>query len=170
MPARPRAQRDRLYIAYENVSPEHPFLRVSAAKPLRKLLVYSVSATGLTGRSTNRVILPRLPASAPPGLGDHLAEMVASRASGPSDRRRGYWVSGELFPTMALGVELSYLSVDYKARASRDRSDTAGLSVEWFFRRNVSANVLISRTRIDNPISPLSGESDAVSVRVRVRL
>ena len=71
---------------------------------------------------------------------------------------------------MALGVELSYLSVDYKARASRDRSDTAGLSVEWFFRRNVSANVLISRTRIDNPISPLSGESDAVSVRVRVRL
>ena len=31
-------QGDRLYNAYENLSPEHPFLRVSAATPLRKLL------------------------------------------------------------------------------------------------------------------------------------
>ena len=65
---------------------------------------------------------------------------------------------------------LRVLSVDYKARESRDRSDSAGLSVEWVFRRNVSANVLVLRTRIDNPISPLSAESDAVSVRVRIRL
>ena len=98
------------------------------------------------------MILPRVPASAPPGLADSLAELVESEASRPSARRRGYLVVGELFPTMALGVAISYLSVDNEAQEESVGNDSVGISAEWFFRRNVAVYVTARRTRIDDPI------------------
>ena len=88
----------------------------------------------------------------------------------PPDRQHGYLVSGELYPTTALGVRVSYLQLDHEALERNRRNDSIGFSAEWFLRRHVAARVTFQRSRVDRPSDPRFGDSDTISVRLLGRL
>ena len=82
-----------------------------------------------------------------------------------SDETRVYHLSAAWYPRPALGVRLSYLAVQQDEFGDAD-ADGVGLSVGWFFRRNVSAEVSFTRTRLDATFEPEFRDSDTASVRL----
>ena len=89
------------------------------------------------------VPLPVFPA--PPPAGGFVSVRPSATSAG---RRERYAVTGELFPTQALGLRAGYARWD--ADASLDESYELGAT--WFFRRNIGARVTISRTKTDLPV------------------
>ena len=74
----------------------------------------------------------------------------------PSLRGHAATVSGELFPTVRVGVRLDYSSFS----GDPPQGDTYGLSASWFFKRNVAVRFLWSRIK-------LAGGADQDGVGVR---
>ena len=73
------------------------------------------------------------------------------------------FLSGEWFPTLSLGVRLNYARVEQE---SFGNTDGVRLTANWFFRRNVAAEVSFMRTRLDEALEPAFRDSDTASVRL----
>jgi hypothetical protein len=76
-----------------------------------------------------------------------------------SDR---YSLAAELFPTRALGIRVSYAGFD-----GEDTTDAGyDLAATWFFRRNIGARLVLSRTKSALQL----GDVDAVGLQLMGRL
>ena len=80
-----------------------------------------------------------------------------------SEETRVSYLSGEWFPTLSMGVRLNYARVEQELFGN---TDGVGLTVNWFFRRNVAAEVSFMRTRLDEALEPAFRDSDTASVRL----
>ena len=127
---------------------------------------YSISAQVRSSRSDVGFIparllgLETLPVTAVPTTG---AGVVASGDPLYTEKHRAYFLSGEWFPLITLGVRLSYARVKQEMLPD---NEGAGLSGSWFFRRNVGAQVSFTRTRSDVPPEFQFRYSDSVTVRL----
>ena len=128
---------------------------------------YSVRAGVRSSRSDYRLIRPRLldpqgrAITGFPSTGREFA--VEDGELLYSDETRVYLLSAAWYPRPALGVQLSYLAVKQDEFGD---ADGVGLSVGWFFRRNVSAKVSFTRTRLDAAFEPEFRNSDTASLRL----
>ena len=127
---------------------------------------YSVSARVQSSRSDVGYIPARLlgletfpgTPAASPGTG-----VAASGDPLYTEKHRAYFLSGEWFPRVTLGVRLSYARVKQEMLPG---NEGLGLSGSWFFRRNVAAQVSFTRTRSDVPPEFRFRYSDTASVRL----
>ena len=79
-----------------------------------------------------------------------------------SERERQFSLSGALFPTQAVGVRVTYTESDHDTFGLSDR---VGLSANWFFVRNASAEIELVRT---SSARRFSGAPDTNSLGVRL--
>jgi hypothetical protein len=79
-----------------------------------------------------------------------------------SSRSDRYSLAAELFPTRALGIRVSYAGFD-----GEDTTDAGyDLAASWFFRRNIGARLVLSRTKSALQL----GDVDAVGLQLMGRL
>ena len=105
------------------------------------------------------------------GLETHPGTAVPSTATGIAagsvplytETNRVYFLSGEWFPSVTLGVRLSYAQVKQEMLPG---NEGVGLSGSWFFRRNVAAQASFTRTRSDLPSGFQFRYSDSATVRL----
>jgi hypothetical protein len=141
---------------------------------------YALSGTATTNRAeTSReltVTQPSLPPPSivlvpppagglflPPAGGVAVAGLDSLRRS--SERQARYEFNGELFPTQALGVRVGYARWDGEPALD----DSYELGATWFFRRNVGAELVLTRTKADLPIATVL-DLDTVGIRFIGRL
>ena len=79
-----------------------------------------------------------------------------------SERERQFSLSGALFPTQAVGIRVTYTESDHDTFGLSDR---VGLSTNWFFVRNASAEIELIRT---SSARRFSGTPDTNSLGVRL--
>ena len=128
---------------------------------------YSVLAGFQSSRSDYRLVKPRLvdrqgrpiPREDP----RREASVLEDGDLWHSEEIRVAFLSGEWFPSLALGVRLDYARVEQELFGN---TDGVGLTVNWFFRRNVAAEVSFMRTRLDEALEPAFRDSDTASVRL----
>ena len=80
-----------------------------------------------------------------------------------SERAHQVGLSGALFPTRALGVRLTFLTLDHDTLGT---SDLVGLSANWFFVRNAAVEIELIRTGSGSGYRAGAPDTDAVAVRV----
>ena len=80
-----------------------------------------------------------------------------------SERERQISLSGALFPTQAMGVRLTFSTLDHDTLGT---SDLVGLSANWFFVRNAAVEVELIRTSSGSRYLAGSADTDAVAVRL----
>ena len=80
-----------------------------------------------------------------------------------SDKAQVFNLAAAWFPTPALGVRLGYVKLKQDEFGD---ADGIGVTAGWFFRRNLSANVSFSRTRLDGALDRRFRESDYASIRL----
>ena len=80
-----------------------------------------------------------------------------------SERARQVGLSGALFPTQALGVRLTFSTLDHDTLGT---SDLVGLSANWFFVRNAAVEIELIRTGSGSGYRAGVPDTDTVSVRV----
>ena len=128
---------------------------------------WSVGADVRSSRSDYLLVRPRLlgPEGKPFAENPSTERVYAVEDGGLlySDETYVYNLSAAWFPTPALGVRLSY--VKFKQDEFGD-ADGIALTVGWFLRRNVSAKVSFSRTRLDGALVPDLRDSDTASIRL----
>jgi hypothetical protein len=107
-----------------------------------------------------------------PALGGNLLVVGVVGAGGfvPStreskSRRERYSLSGELFPTKALGIRLGYARWD--GRETLD--ERYELAASWFFKPGIGARVAFAKTRTDLPVVTVQ-DVDDVSLQLIGRL
>ena len=116
-----------------------------------------------TTRTPLTALLPQLP-QRPAAFGPQqpvggVALLQPARSSSHSDRHS---LAAELFPTRALGIRVSYAGFD-----GDDTVDASyDLAATWFFRRNIGARLVLSRTKSALQI----GETDAAGLQLIGRL
>jgi hypothetical protein len=114
-----------------------------------------------TTRTPLTVQPPQLPPAlvAAPPIGGAVGLFSPAISSSRSDR---YSLAAELFPTRALGIRVSYAGFDGEATTDAGYD----LAATWFFRRNISARLVLSRTK---PALQL-GDVDAIGLQLMGRL
>ena len=133
-------------------------------------LACSLSAFGGESESRSRSLFPSLATSdgavAPaPAPVQALGDSFESYAEPEPRSRRFYALSGNIFPTLALGIGLGY---------SRSVPDLTGapdtgqvhVSARWFVRRNVALNLSVSHRRREATPGQRERETDSVSVLI----
>ena len=131
---------------------------------------YSVGAEVRSNRSDHFLVEPRLldpegrPITVNPPTG-----RVSAVEDGEllySDKAQIYNLSTAWFPTPALGVRLSYVKFKQDVFGGEGGADSIGLTAGWFFRRNLSAKISFSRTRLDGALDARFRDSDTASIRL----
>jgi hypothetical protein len=82
-----------------------------------------------------------------------------------SEQRERYELVGELFPTQALGVRVGYARWDGEPGLDKRYE----LGATWFFRRNVGAELVVTRTEAGLPITTVL-DFDTIGLRFIGRL
>ena len=82
-----------------------------------------------------------------------------------SERARQVGLSGALFPTQALGVRLTFSTLDHDTFGT---SDLVGLSANWFFVRNAAFEIELIRTGSGSGYRAGAPDTDTDAVAVRV--
>ena len=127
---------------------------------------YAVEADARSSRSEYSLVLPRLldpqrrPIAVDPSRRGEYALDDGDKLY--SDKSQLYVLSAQWFPTIALGVRLSYVNI---RQDESGNADGIGLSAGWFLRRHLSATVSFSRTRLD-AFEPRFRDSDTASIRL----
>ena len=127
---------------------------------------YSVFAAVRSSRAEHRLVEPRLLDSegrpTPEVLSGGSRYALEDGDVLYSEQSQVYLLSGEWFPTVSLGVRLSYAAVEQELFGDTDGVE---LAASWFLRRNVAAEVSFMRTRLDASLNPEFRDSDTASVR-----
>ena len=132
---------------------------------------FSLSASIRSSRSDTRLFLPSPtdiftgfdPFNPPDrGIMAGIPEFMPIEFS-ESERERLLSLSGVLYPTQALGVRLTFSTLDHDTFGS---SDLVGLSANWFFVRNAAIEIELMRTGSRSGFRAGPTDTDAVAVRL----
>ena len=86
-------------------------------------------------------------------------------ASGASERNERYALAGELFPTQGLGIRFGYARWD----GDEPLGESYEVATTWFFKPSIGAQVILSRTKSELPISTIR-DVDSVALQLIGRL
>ena len=81
------------------------------------------------------------------------------------ERNERYALAGELFPTQGLGIRLGYARWD----GDEPLGESFELGATWFFKPSIGAQVVLSRTKSELPISTMR-DVDTVALQLIGRL
>ncbi len=84
---------------------------------------------------------------------------------GARERNERYALAGELFPTQGLGIRLGYARWD----GDEPLGETYELGATWYFKPSIGAQVVMSRTKSELPISTVR-DVDTVALQLIGRL